>query len=1343
MKHPKWLLIGVLILLIINVLFYSVWYAFDVQGKVNKRLEAYLSKTLKGTLSIQKLSINDRHITANNIKYISSAKDIQFQIKQVQIRYNLLRIIVSGFNINKAINQISVYEPRATLIVQIKDSKPVKIPDLVPYFKALEIENGSLNITFSTQIGKDKATNLLIRENLKNINLAINNRKSSDVKLKAVTANGGSVDLTTNLDKGSFTKAKLQLSQFKPSLVQISGFSNVSSEISMLINYIKPKDKTNPDIEVNSILWNTNFTYDKYSVLFPYLHFSGNLSRLAYDLRGCEVNKNVFSSQGVVTNPLNKLSFKSGIDFSRIALSEIDQDMIGTASGQVKLSGNLENIKATGNFSLPAVSYQTEEIKDLTLAAKYASDSLSFSTNEFNWRNQASRVDGYFNIKTNRLGLNVKTNPMDNNQNLKLESDLAALVDFNKEGIKADIEVRNLNISNLSAEVTGLTGNAKIASDTSISKSVLVDIALDNSQGLSLSLSGDLTMLKLKSVVSLDSILTYNYSPYLKSQGIDSSVSGKIYTELDGKEVTGNCRLALDMASPKLLRTSLVSDFNYQIGSNTGNLSFATDAGYLNNSPISLKFNSTLENKYFRLTDFNLDNAVFADGWVNLQNMKEFGAKVIADSVDFGNYWKKLSLGDIEPPLSSKISLELDYNYNHDSIVSGYIKADSCSIPAIKPINSYITIRGTTAKIELFTDIVTSENSKLSLQSTVSLSPELKFVINGQLSSFKLQDILTFKKSRGTLNGTVQWAVQSKKNKSYDSTFSVDVMGNGILYQGFPVDSLQVKITQLNDLLSVEHLHLLAGDYFNLTGKGSLDYNILTNSYENGNHYLNLAFEGDVLKWLNKHYKYIEQGKGKVKCQVVVKANEDGLIIENGFLTLAQGMVKLKDQVETIKSIDLQSRITNNQFKLDKFSCQMGEGKLFIRNEIDPSGDNFNIGPLNLGYFLLRTDDNGIKVTIPDYMPPNSTATAVLKGQGRAEATIKGPFDDMEIKGEILCSNGSALYPASTNNLMSLMNFFRTESKQAETPLPMTLDLMIIIKDNVHYVTYPANLRCLPESFLHLTYDGNMWNASEAEFQSEQGTLDFYGSIFDVEFVKLVINLQQQITALNGTFIRKAPDGTLVTLSVTTNLQKTGDLFNQLEFTLTSDNPDDRTPIQILSRLRYNRNMDELTPEQQQSLLQDEAMQVIGTSVSTTYISQWLSPVENSIRKFLRLDNFSITTGFIQNLYLQYRTKSSESASFSNPNNLNSDIMQFSSSVLLNNLSLSMGKYLGKGMFLDYQVQMQETTDLAKKTKLVFYHNTSLRYNLPWKLRLSYTYSIKPLRESNSHEIMIQRSFRF
>jgi hypothetical protein len=454
-------------------------------------------------------------------------------------------------------------------------------------------------------------------------------------------------------------------------------------------------------------------------------------------------------------------------------------------------------------------------------------------------------------------------------------------------------------------------------------------------------------------------------------------------------------------------------------------------------------------------------------------------------------------------------------------------------------------------------------------------------------------------------------------------------------------------------------------------------------------------------------------------------------------------MIKLKDQVEKINNIDLKSRFTNNEWKIDNFSLQMGDGKLNIRNDIDPAGDNFSVGPLNLGYFLIKTDNKGIRITMPEYMPENTTATAVIKGQQSRELTIKGPFDDMDIKGEIQVSNGNALYPADTNNLMQLLKFFHAKAVNPEViPMPFTLDLKIVIKDNVNYVTYPANVRCLPDSYMRLTYDGTVFNIPDAEFQSEQGTLDFYGSIFNVEFVKLVINLQQNIVSLNGSFIRKAPDGTLITLTVFTNTQKKGDLANQLEFKLTSDNPEDKTPVQILSRLRYDRNLDELTPEQRQSLIQDEAMQVIGTSVNSAYVSQWLSPVENTIRKFLHVDNFSISTGFIQNIYVQYGTNNQQKASFSDPNNINSDIMQFSSSVLLNNLTLSMGKNLGRGVFLDYQVQLQEATDLAQKTKLVMFHNTTLRYSLPWKLRLSYTYKIEPI-EPNSHEVMVQRSFRF
>ncbi|MCK7532241.1 MAG: hypothetical protein MZV63_15040 [Marinilabiliales bacterium] len=67
--------------------------------------------------------------------------------------------------------------------------------------------------------------------------------------------------------------------------------------------------------------------------------------------------------------------------------------------------------------------------------------------------------------------------------------------------------------------------------------------------------------------------------------------------------------------------------------------------------------------------------------------------------------------------------------------------------------------------------------------------------------------------------------------------------------------------------------------------------------------------------------------------------------------------------------------------------------------------------------------------------------------------------------------------------------------------------------------------------------------------------------------------------------------------------------------------------------------MEDLSPYQRQNLLQDEAMQLISTSVSTTYVSQFLSPFENKIRSFLKLDSFSIRTGFIQNLFVEFASQ--------------------------------------------------------------------------------------------------------
>jgi len=72
-----------------------------------------------------------------------------------------------------------------------------------------------------------------------------------------------------------------------------------------------------------------------------------------------------------------------------------------------------------------------------------------------------------------------------------------------------------------------------------------------------------------------------------------------------------------------------------------------------------------------------------------------------------------------------------------------------------------------------------------------------------------------------------------------------------------------------------------------------------------------------------------------------------------------------------------------------------------------------------------------------------------------------------------------------------------------------------------------------------------------------------------------------------------------------------------------------------------------------------------------------------------------------------------------------------------------MSKYLGRRLFLDYELELQEATDLQKRTRLMVSHGTSIRALLPKKLRLSYTFKYTPIDKELSHEIFLQRSFRF
>ncbi|MCD8479106.1 MAG: hypothetical protein LRZ88_02000 [Candidatus Cloacimonetes bacterium] len=62
---------------------------------------------------------------------------------------------------------------------------------------------------------------------------------------------------------------------------------------------------------------------------------------------------------------------------------------------------------------------------------------------------------------------------------------------------------------------------------------------------------------------------------------------------------------------------------------------------------------------------------------------------------------------------------------------------------------------------------------------------------------------------------------------------------------------------------------------------------------------------------------------------------------------------------------------------------------------------------------------------------------------------------------------------------------------------------------------------------------------------------------------------------------------------------------------------------------------------------------------------------------------------------------------------------------------------------MDYELGLQEATDLQKKTRIMVSHDTSLRLVLPKNYRMGYTFRYEPKEAGITHEIMIQRTLRF
>jgi hypothetical protein len=1355
MKRSRKFLTFILILLILNTLFFVSWYAFDVQGRVKGIIEREGGKALKGKMQIESFSISDQQVFAEGINFAAADRSLAFEAGSARIQYNLLKFIFSGFKLRNLLNNVEIDRADVAFRQVPKPKKPKKkfeIPDLSKLFNNLKVTRSSFKAEAQIPLQISNPGPLFLTEELHNININITNTKVSNIKLSAVTANKGLVRINGILDRGRLAKAHAEISNYSPQLVRHPDIQDFGTELNLVLDATQAVKGENPELNAKLILWDTRaLLLSEYPVAIPLLTVESDGNSVRADLSRSSVGSS--SIAGLVA--LGGLKDEPYFDPSQLEL-RVDISMLGPQfSGIIDASLDAEGKASDPVLNLVAasdrLSLDKQSIQNLALTASYYSDNVDFNLADAVWENQKIDLAGTFAVKEKKLLGDLKTVPVDQSpEQMKISATAGLEVNFYSSVPEVRAEFSELTYSQKDIDLDGITGHAYlfplVLED---SRNFYIDLALHSPEGADISVVGDIQDRNLLMEADLRSLTVANlYSPKAV-ENFEPVVSGTIQAFLTGSKAVLSSELDLSLNKGLKLNSGLDVVGSYDLESKDGAVVLDVPTGDLNGQPLALELIADILDNKISVRSLKFNDQLFASGNLDLGNLENTDLQLTFNDLDsetVQGYFPQLNL-----PEMNKVDVTARYSNNGTGFLDADISVGELKIPGLRPMSADLKLLGEARQVAITGGIDNETNRVLDLVGEANLLDGFDLRMNALTDGLDMADLMYSPLAEGSVAGNFGVYISDILHKDSEMSFDARLVSSKLsIPDVVDLDDMLLMVAQTENVLIVDTLSVMSHDLGRVNGSGALDYNLLSNKYFEGSHTLDLHVEGMLFDWLAKKVDVIKDATGRATLNCSLKTFEDQFMVQSGNLDISGGRLVLEDQPEAIREIDIKGDFLENRLILNNFSAVMGNGRLTLKNEFDEDpGTHLKLGFLDLGKLALKIDEPGALVFIPEMTTPRTLTNVVLRGQNSEFATVQGPFEDMSIKGEAVINNASVVYPPKTNNLLNLIYSFRSsltrqdQVQKEAVPLPFTLDLMIQLQDNIKYVTYPTNFVIQPGGFLHLKYDGKKLIAANADFRSEQGSIDFFGTVFQTETLNVSIIDSQNLIDITGDFRYRSPDGTIVTLNVNTDKDTSKSIFQRLKFNLSSDNPEDVTVYSILEREARLRRESGTSKTWNEEMLREEALSLISENLNTSLLTPVLYPLENNIRRWLRLDSFSIRAGFIQNLFTEYTNDPNQLAEYTDMNQFMSDVAQFSSSILLNNLSISFSKYLGSKFFLDYKLTLQEATDLQSKTRIVVSHDTSLRWLLPQQFRLAYTFQYEPINTKLTHELMLQKSFRF
>ncbi len=1284
---------------------------------VQQKFSDALSKTLQAKVQIGSFTFNDKQLKVTGLQ-LENPGTFNLEIKQLYVKYNLLQLLFSNFKNLHSIKHIDIYDPILQLNIEPagkkkKKSSGFEIPDISGYFEKLNIHNAAVSISYSNN-------KIKVDENWNNLYLKVKNTKKSLITLNSGNALQDSVHVVVKLNSGTIEQASFAVEKLSLDNLQVPFVSEVSLSLD-----ISGEFKENILSYKGGIKNISAIVTGKY-VSSDQLSFSGNDKKITTKFDELKLEGNEISAAFEVSEYLSaNREIQGSVSVHDVDLNRYLDNIFGQVDADIVISGLISDPIVGIEARSDSILAYGQNLLDADIAAIYQNKKADVELINASWLNNS--VTGHGNIYTDgnlEFYLFSKDLIWEENAN-KFSGDLTCKISKD-DALLLDLEMSDLVYSNNDLELSDLKLNVQMADKDFIAR-------LSNEENdLVINLNGSLDPKEAQASIELK---RFDLGPIFSTTSLPM-LSGELEIQANEFSIIVNSSLrAYDKEFGKLsgrLATNIALDLTNKtslINMRTYNAKFNYEEFSLN-----LLAQGTLDS--IQTTKFTINNKLDIDGWLSLKPDFNYGAKLIGDDIKIKEFAQYFMSYYTYSELKGSASFDLEYDSRNNVAATGYIALDQFTIGDFKKFDSEIFLTGNSEKINLLNSYVCCDSTQLlDLNSEILLKPNFEIQANGKLNTFSLEDIFPDDKIRGIIDGEFSFNMGNGESK-----LTADFKAEKFRANKLRFDKIRFSFTQKDSLLTINELTAKRGTQFDMNSSGAIGFNLLnSNSYPDSNR-ISINFKGDLFSFLNKQSKAVRYGESDCEFEMTVGMGENGLSIDKGFFELHNGSMNIQDQPNRIDKCNIQFEIADDRLALNEFQLKVGDGTLYIENEIMQNDTDFRLGMLNLGKFKVYTSQEGLQIYMPKYTPENTMVNASISGRNSSYMEVTGPFDDLNILGDVNVFNGDLIYPPDTENLLKLFNTVREVKKPESDPvvLPLSFDLMLHLGENVRYVTYPVDIKLKPAGYLHLQYLESEFQKPEGLFIAEEGSVDMFGTSLLLDYMQVDLTKLGKGVSIAGTFYKKTSDGSLITLEIFNDDTSNGSSAN-LRFELISDNPNDLI-TDILAKLRYNRSMNEISPAQRKTLLQDEVIQIAGLGLESAVLDPLISPVENTIRKFFRFDYFHLQTDLVQNLFASY---SSESKSDYSTSEEQIQIDKFTSELFLNNLSISAGKYLTRKVFLDYEARFEKQAENLDDTTMGVFQDFTIRYDLPWKLKISYMYRIQPFDVENEHQVTLERSFKF